>query len=269
MKVVIFSGTHSRHLFVNKEIINHFDEVLVVIMQRENALPKFNNKLSKIDQKLFKKHFRNRQIKENKSFGKLDYKKVFKHCKKVYVKPSQLNSKKIAELVKRFDANIAFIFGTDLILPPLIDVLPKVKINLHLGLSPWFKGSATLFWPFYLLKPQYAGITFHEINLKPDSGRIIHQSVPDLEYGDTIHDVGVKCVIEASKEIKLLINFWKKNKRFIFYKQKTSGRVWKGNDFHPIHLRVIYDLFRDKIVDQYLDGKLDTTKPKLYSCLKK
>ena len=44
---------------------------------------------------------------------------------------------------------------------PTFAVLPKEKINLHLGLSPWFKGSVTLFWPFYHLMPQFCGSTFH------------------------------------------------------------------------------------------------------------
>ena len=40
-----------------------------------------------------------------------------------------------------------------------------------------------------------------------------------------------------------------------------------GVDFHASQLRVIYDLFDDKIVDSYLSGALGSRKPKLFSCL--
>ncbi len=267
MKLLLFSGTHPRHLYVNKEVLKYFDDCLVVIMEREKLIPKPPIDICNRDKQNFEKHFKNREIKEYKAFKKLNYLDVYKGKKQICVTPDKLNSLKLAAQVEKFDADICFIFGTNLILSPVIDFLPKNKINLHLGLSPWYKGAATLFWPFYFLEPQFAGITFHQITKKADQGKIIHQSVPNLEYGDTIHDVGVKCIINAKKEIKKLINHFKKNKSFDGKIQFSSGRLWRVKDFHPSQLRVIYNLFNDDIVDKYLDGKLNKEKPKIYSCL--
>ena len=33
-------------------------------------------------------------------------------------------------------------------------------INVHLGLSPYYKGSATNFWPFVNNELQFLGVTF-------------------------------------------------------------------------------------------------------------
>ena len=267
MKVVIFSGSHSRHLYVNQEVSKQFEESLIVIQKREPEMPRVPNFKNLNNKNLYTKHFKNRNLVEKKFFGKLNYKKVFPRKITIYVSASTLNSKKIIKEIKKFDPDFAFIFGTNLISPSLIRVLPRDKINLHLGLSPWYKGAATLFWPFYFLKPQYAGITFHEINNQPDSGEIIHQNVPKLKKGDKMHEVAAKCVLQAAKDIKLLISFWKKNKKFIYYKQKTSGRVWRNKDFHVSHLKLIYELYKHKIVDSYLKGELDKKKPNLVSCL--
>ena len=46
-----------------------------------------------------------------------------------------------------------------------------------------------------------------------------------------------------------------------------SGKNWISRDFHPSHLRVIYKLFNDDIVDKYLDGELQQNKPRLISCI--
>ena len=46
MKLVLFSGDHPRHLFVNRELLKHFDETLVIVMQREEVLPKPPDDLS-------------------------------------------------------------------------------------------------------------------------------------------------------------------------------------------------------------------------------
>ena len=73
----------------------------------------------------------------------------------------------------------------------------------------------------------------------------------------------------AKDDIPILINHFKKQKKFSGLKQKTSGRVWRASDFQASHLRVIYDLFDNKIVDAYLDGKLKKNLPKIFSCFNK
>lgn len=267
MKAIIFSGSHNRHLYVNSSVLKYFDETLVVIMERENVLPSTPSNLSERDKKNFETHFNNRKIIEEKIYGEINIEKIFAKNEIIKIDAKKLNTIELAKRVKDFSADFCFIFGCNLILNPVLSSLPKNKINLHLGLSPWYKGSATLFWPFYFLQPQFAGVTFHQITEKPDAGNIIHQSTPKLEMGDTIHDVGAKCVIDAKNDISKLIKHFKKEGKFSESIQKTQGRVWREKDFHASHLRVIYDQFKDKIVDSYLNKELDKNLPKLFSCI--
>ena len=268
MKLILFSGDHPRHLFVNNEVLKYFDDVLVIVMQREELLPKPPNELNEHDKKLFKMHFENRHRVESAIYGDLNAREVFKNFNSIFVKPNELNSELVADKVKKFNADFCFIFGVDLILDPVIDALPADKINLSLGLSPWYKGGATLFWPFYHLEPQFCGSTFHQITKKADAGEIIHQCVPELLSGDTIHDVGARCVVKARDELNSIFSHWKKSGGFDGMLQTTSGRNWRGVDFHASQLRVIYDLYQDKIVDSYLSRSLSNRKPKLISCIK-
>jgi len=267
MKLLLFSGTHPRHLFINSEIIKHFDEIFVVIMHREGLIPPPPLNLNPEDKSNFIKHFKNRYIKEKEAYGELSHEDVFKSHEKIIIDPDDLNSAKILKKVKEFNADLCMIFGVNLILDPVLSELPKNKINIHLGLSPWYKGGATLFWPFYFLQPNYAGVTIHQITKNADEGEIIHQFVPKLDFGDTIHDVGVKCVIKTKAEIVKVINHFKTHGGFKEVSQKTSGRVWIRKDFNPSHLRVIYSLFNDDIVDKYLNKELGHSKPKLHSCI--
>lgn len=268
MKAVIFSGSHKRHLYYNSFLSKHFDKALVILMEREDVLPNTPMGLDAVDKKNFQHHFSTRKLIEDKVYGDLHPNEIFSHCELTKIKPDELNLNKLAVKIKKFNADICFIFGTDMIKDPVFKVLPDNKINLHLGISPWFRGSATLFWPFYLLKPQFAGVTFHQISKNPDAGEIIHQCIPKLEYGDQIHDVGAKCVIKAKDEVVKIINFFKKNKKFNGIKQNINGKLWKVSDFHSSQLRTIYNLFNNKIVDFYLDGKLGKQVPTLLTCIK-
>jgi folate-dependent phosphoribosylglycinamide formyltransferase PurN len=267
MKLILFSGNHARHLYVNREILKYFDEALVIIMKREELIPSPPKDLSSLDKKLFSKHFENRNKVETQTYGDLRPEKVFAQTETLYILPEQLNTADVAQKVSDFDADFCFIFGVDLILDPVIDVLPANKVNLHLGISPWYKGAATLYWPFYHLKPQFCGVTFHQITKEPDAGEIIHQSVPCLKQGDTIHDVGAKCVLQAKEDIKKIINHLKIHGGFKGKVQNSSGRNWRSSDFHGTQLRVIYELFNDDIVDHHLSGKLSHKKPFLFTCI--
>jgi folate-dependent phosphoribosylglycinamide formyltransferase PurN len=268
MKLILFSGTHPRHLFVNRNIPQYFDETLVILMQREELIPEPPENLLPHDKQLFKKHFQDRHIAESAAYGTLQADEVFGNLRTIYVKPDELNTESVAEAIEEFNADFSFIFGVDLILDPVIGKLPRDKINLHLGLSPWYKGGATLYWPFYFLQPQFCGSTFHQITHNADAGEIIHQCVPVLERGDRIHDVGVKCVLKAVQDIPRIFEHWFAEGKFSGSVQKTSGRNWRGVDFHASQLRVIYDLFDERIVDAYLDGDLEQRKPALFSCIR-
>ena len=267
MKLILFSGDHPRHLFVNKEVMKYFDNILVIVMQREELLPQPSNDLNPHDKNLFKKHFENRLRIESQIYGNLNAHDVFRNHNPTFINPDELNSELIADKVKKFQADFCFIFGVGLILDPVIEELPADKINLHLGLSPWYKGAATLFWPFYHLKPQFCGSTFHQITKQADAGEIIHQCVPELFLGDTIHGVGARCVVKAKDELSKIFCHWRKSQRFEGTLQKTSGRNWRRVDFHASQLRVIYNLYKDNIVDNYLCGNLSNKKPKLISCI--
>ena len=263
MKLLLVTGTHPRHLYVNKELLKHFEEVLVIILESEEILPATPKVASTEDQHLFKLHFSKRLENELQFFGDLCAEKIFEHQNKIYVKRDDLNSARISQIVSDWSADFAFIFGSPIIKEPLIGILPKFSINLHLGLSPWFRGSATLFWPFYLLMPQYAGVTFHYICHEVDAGPIVHQSVPTLEYGDSLHSVACKCVMSAAIDINDLVKFWKQHACLPSISQTANGKLWMLKDFMPSHLRIIYDLYDDQMVDKYLNKQLPNNIPKL------
>ncbi len=267
-KAIIFAGSHPRHVYLIKNILEIFDEVILVVMKREDMLE--STKVNKKDpnQELLNTHFNERLRLENLNFGSLEYSdKFFNGINIEYSNDIELNSKKVVNRIKDFNPDLAFVFGTLLISDEIISLVNCKFINLHLGLSPWYRGSATLFWPFYFLEPQFAGITLHQITKIPDAGNIFHQYVPELFETDGIHDVSVRCVLDGAKEVKKLLKVLLRNKSIMGIKQKVSGREWRKSDFNSNHLKIIYEMYDNRIVKEYLQNKLTSRKPKLKSIL--
>ena len=259
LKIVSIGGNHNRHLYyintINK--INHISGS--IIEKRESSIPQPPEEISSLDKKNFIKHFSDREEAEKKYFGKQKYPK----CEILEISSNELNTEKPKNFINKIKPDLVLIFGSGLIKNPLAKALPANTINLHLGLSPRYRGSATLFWPFYFLEPNFAGSTFHYIINEPDAGDIIHQVVPDLDSLDGIHDVSCKAVISATIDATILVENFKKNRFFKRFKQKSSGKNFLTNDFKPEHLRMIYNIYNNDIVKEYLDGNLIGKSPNL------
>lgn len=274
-KILFIGGTHPRHLYYANKIHERYPLAGAVFENRGGLMPKYPTGISPTNFLHFHTHFENRIIAERKYFGEQKAPEPQGFC----AHTANPNNKSIIRSVKHLNPDIALIFGCGMIKGELAKALPELTINLHLGLSPRYRGAATLFWPFYFLEPQWAGCTFHKIVDEPDAGDILHQCVPELERGDKIHDVACKAVVKATEDmIELLYRLillerdWQVVVRaglpadrydWIFHPQSTTGKNFLSRDFQPSHLRMIYETYNDDIVDQYLDGNLKQHKPKL------
>jgi methionyl-tRNA formyltransferase len=253
MKILLLIGDHPRHIYLYKFLKKKNFNILGIVMEREDHIPPIPENLKKVDKINFKKHFIDRYKIETKYFGKLD-KDLFLKKNLMLVKRKELNSRRVEHFIRKEKPDVCIVFGTMILKKKILEVLPYNTINLHLGLSPRYKGSATLFWPFYFLEPQYAGVTIHKVSNKVDSGGILHQILPKLSSEDGIHDVSCKLIKKACLDITKLLLLLRK-KKWIYIKQANNGKLFLKKDFRVEHLRVIYNLFNNKIVNFFLKKK--------------
>ena len=268
MKVLILSGNHPRHFFYFSGVLKNFDVVGVVCVLREEMLPVPPPGILPADAKNFERHFKDRFIAEQKYFSTITAQEAWGAVPVEYCTPESFNSEKVVAFVKAAQADVALVYGTELIQESLLNALPQDKLNMHGGLSPWYRGTATLFWPFYNMQPQYSGSTLHFVIPQVDAGIIVHQSVPALAKGDGIHDVACKTVIQSQADLGALLSLRASTGHFEGVEQRSTGRIYRKKDFRPEHLRVIYDLFNNDMVDAYLRGELMQEAPVIVNGLK-
>lgn len=260
MRLLWIGGSHPRHLYYINTIARHYPLAGAIVEIREHLIPQPPEGLAEMDRQNFIRHFGNREKAERNYFGE----QSFPSCPLLKVTHTTLNTQESVDFVRSVDPDIVLVFGSGMIRDPLFSVLPRHTVNLHLGLSPRYRGAATLFWPFYFMEPTYAGSTFHYIVSEPDAGEIIHQVVPKLYPEDGIHDVACRVVIQSAQEALQLLEIFAKKGDWVTRPQKATGKNFLASDFKPEHLRVIYNLFNDDMVRQYLEGKLPCKQPNLY-----
>tara|TARA_B110000116_G_C16794303_1_gene565679 strand:- start:1341 stop:2132 length:792 start_codon:yes stop_codon:yes gene_type:complete len=263
MKILLIIGDHPRHSFFAKHIIDRYPVSGVVIEKRENISPSSNN-ISINDKDNYIKHFKNRKFFEKKYFGTNI---ILTKSRTIEVENIEKEKNKVIHFIDIAKPDLVFLFGVSVLKPEILNALPVNVINLHAGLAPYYKGSACNFWPFYFLAPNYAGYTFHFAINKVDSGEVIHHSIPKLKYSQTIHEVSCEGLKTATKDVSLIIDTFIKNKYIPSSKISQQGKFFLNKDFHAHHLRIVYDIFQDNIVNYYLDNKDIFNEPKLIKLL--
>lgn len=260
MRILWIGGSHPRHLYYINAVAAEFPLAGALIETRENLVPQPPARLPESDRLNFVRHFENRAQAEGRYFGDPSY----PDCAQLETDSEELNSERSVEFIRSVDPDLVLIFGSGLVKDPLYSALPRHAINLHLGLSPRYRGAATLFWPFYFLEPPYAGTTFHYIITEPDAGDVIHQVTPELAADDGIHDVACKAVVDSAAEAVELVRILNRQGAWQIHQQRGTGKNFLASDFKAEHLRMIYDVYNDDLVRHYLEGNLPSKKPTLF-----
>lgn len=106
-------------------------------------------------------------------------------------------------------------------------------INLHLGLSPYYRGSATNLWALYDGKPECVGATIHLATNQVDAGPILAQVRPELAPTDGMHEVGIKALMAAVRIWPAVIRQHLKGPLQGQPQDITVGKLCKRKDYTP------------------------------------
>ena len=265
--IKLITGDHPRHLFFAKAIAENNIIDTWIIQSRENFKTntyESNTKLTELE----KLHFEKREIAENlffKNFDKIKEKNIKNIIK---INKEDLKNGNLIKILKDTENLNLITYGCLKLNEDILNLFKLNKFNVHGGLSPWYKGSATHFWPSYLLEPEFTGMTLHNLTQDIDGGNIIHQTSVNLNSKDNLHENACRCVKEFIDEFSALLEKKFLEKRHDGIKQKTSGRIWTSKMWHPGLLEVIYNQFDDKINRYCLENK-KLRKPKLIRILNK
>jgi phosphoribosylglycinamide formyltransferase 1 len=149
-------------------------------------------------------------------------------------------------------------YGCSIIRPTLIHAFRGRILNVHLGLSPYYRGAGTNFWPFVNGEPEYAGVTFLQLDEGIDTGAIIHQIQADIFDGDSVHQIGNRLIAKmAATCCGLISNFTGAALAEHPPVGIATGRVYRKKDFTEAAVARLYQNFREGMIERYLEESVN------------
>lgn len=255
MKIVFFTGNSIRHRFLANSILDG-NQVLVISECKENTTL-YENKKPK---NMIDEHFNQRYNTEKEIFkNNENFKSKF-----VSLENDEINTPEIFQIVKSFQPDLMIAFGSSIIKEPLLSILPKGHfLNIHLGLSPYYRGSGTNFWPFVNNELEYVGSTILHIDPGIDTGDIITHVIPKIELHDDVHKLGCKVIKESAITLKKIIERIENGNKIPRTKQWKieNEKYYRIKDFDELVLLKYKENLKNGIVRNFL--KYKKTVPRL------
>ena len=104
------------------------------------------------------------------------------------IAPGQLNQLTPQQLQAALETDYVVVFGSSYIKGWLADALiAKNTVNLHMGISPQYRGSACNFWALFDNNPQFVGATIHRLAKSLDTGSVIQHVRPEFTGQNLFH----------------------------------------------------------------------------------
>ncbi|MBE1298290.1 MAG: hypothetical protein GJ680_00055 [Alteromonadaceae bacterium] len=170
-----------------------------------------------------------------------------------FIEKGEINSQSFIDEIIELKPDLVIAYGCSIIKPQLINHYKDRFLNVHLGLSPYYRGGGTNFFPLVNRKPEYVGATFMYIDEGIDTGDIIHQIRAEVHAEDGPHQIGNRLISKVALSYIEVIKNFDKLVKIEQPKDKKSGLYYSSKDFTPDAVREMYKNFSNGMVEEYLE----------------
>ena len=255
MRITLFTSNNKRHNYLIN-LLSEISDELYVIQECNTIFPGIVPGHYQ-ESPIMKKYFENVNNVQSQIFGNSYVNNKKKNIKILPILSGDLNQCSMNLLSDFLKGDVYVVFGSSYIKGELVDFLVKQKaINIHAGVSPYYRGCDCNFWALFDDNPHLVGATIHLLSKGLDSGPMLYHAMSNLkanpfEYTMSTIKSAFHSIVERIKDgsiftIKPLVQNEIKEVR---YSNKSD--------------------FSEKVVKEYFEKKIDLNSKKFDNSLLK
>lgn len=252
-RIVILTGSELRHSFFRQylasvpgiEVIRSYCESqkgnLQQVVARQSGITSQRQK-----------HLRLREQTE-RDFFELFCKQLPDASHPEFIEKGRINDTEYVEQIVQLAPDLIVAYGCSIIKPPLIEAFTGRFVNIHLGLSPYYRGSGTNFWPFINRELSCVGVTFMHIDTGVDTGAILHQIRAGMVEDDHFHQINYRLIKDMAVTAgRLILMFNKVTEAAPPTIRAKDERYYRKKDFTEESVAVLYRNMASGMINDYL-----------------
>ena len=180
MKITLFTSNKNRHNYLIN-LFSKFCDELFVVQECGTIFPGIIPGLYPVSE-IMKNYFEKVNDAQTKLFGNSYVNNVSKNIKILPILFGDLNKCSLTFLSDFLKSDIYVVFGSSYIKGQLVDFLVQKKtINIHMGVSPYYRGTDCNFWALYDDNPHLVGATIHMLSKGLDSGPMLYHALSNIK----------------------------------------------------------------------------------------
>lgn len=251
-RTLVLTSTYLRHQYVVNVVASALD-VLGVWQEQKSFRPELFARTAE-ERDVIARHFAARDASEELFFADHHRLELQTGARLRVGAPGIINdADNIAEM-QALAPDVVLVFGTGLLRGGIISAFAGRIINLHLGLSPYYRGSGTNFWPLVNREPEYVGATIHYLDAGIDTGPMIAHARPNMAAADGPHEVGNKAIVSGAAALIAAARAHA-NGHVASVPQQDGGRLYQRKDFSAKAVRQLWHNFETGMLPDYLAHK--------------
>ncbi|MGP2657648.1 formyltransferase family protein [Malaciobacter sp. WC5094] len=255
MRVIVLTSNGLRHKYFLKVISENFDLVGAVYEDKGEYYKKQVEESAVVEE-----HFKRLSSTEEKFFQDEVKNLALNNVEIKNINKNQINDENIISWAKDLKPDIVFLFGTGILKDGWLDNFENKIINLHLGLSPFYRGSATLFWPFVNDELECVGATIHIAAKKVDAGDILHRVKPNIQINDNYYTINYKTIKSTIDKLPYIATQYINGYIDLKKQDISNSKVYKKSDFNESVLVDVLERYKDNIPKEILNKIKESDK---------
>ena len=221
MKVLIVRANELRHKALSVRLIESGVEIAQLIQRSRKSQPSAS--------KLLDLHFQARSQFEKDYFSYLNVSGLDNVHNTLYIE--DLNSMEALDFATKFTPDYIITFGCSILNQKWVDQFSNKILGVHLGLSPYYRGSGTNFFPFVDGEIGAIGFTLMNLDHGIDTGAIVHQSYATIVIGDSIHSIGNRLIKDMFEDITKLLDIRLDLRDSLKQPTDIISKIYRKSDF--------------------------------------
>ena len=250
-RIVILTGSELRHSFFRIWMASG-QEIELVAAYCEGGEKSLGTLVEAQDENELRRMHLGARRQSEEDFFKLFVSSVEDRSNPVFLPKGEINSPQHVERIQNATPDLVLCYGASIIREPLLGSFPRRFLNIHLGLSPYYRGSGTNYWPLVNGEPEFVGATFMHIDAGVDTGEVIHQIRARVAPGDTPVQLGNRLILDMAATCRRIILHWNTLEAMPQIPASIRERVYKKKDYTEASVATLYANFRDGLIEKYL-----------------
>lgn len=247
MRVAVLTSTSLRHTYFLQTMRKSFDVRFAAHQPKSGGYYVEDNRSPAV-----KEHFRRLDAAEKAEFGPITQIEPIESV-------AEINDQMVVDSVTQADVDYILLFGTAILKPMWLEAFPDRIVNLHLGLSPYYRGAATLFWPAANGEIECMGATIHIAVQKVDAGPIICRIKSNPRVGDDYYALSTRLIRESIDIFPEAVRDFHAG-ALPLTMQASIGKAYRKNDFNDAALEKALAFFADGLTAEQIEAALKSKK---------